>query len=153
LIDSDSILCEQILQTIQTFDPPGIGARNLQESLLIQLQIKGKQDSLSYCIVQKHFDDLIHNRIPTLQKHVNYPIQKLLPLLKEELGSLNFAPAKQFSHETIPYVAPDLFFKHEDDKWSIELYESSLPSFQLSSNYLSLLSDHPHSCLISAARR
>ena len=64
----------QIFKIIQTFDPPGIAAHDLQESLLIQLQFQKKEDSLAYFLILNHFDDLLHCRLSYSQKKLRMTI-------------------------------------------------------------------------------
>ena len=59
---------EDILKVIQTFDPPGIAARDLQQSLLIQLSVKGERNSLLYRVLSQYFQDLLQNKFPELEK-------------------------------------------------------------------------------------
>ena len=53
---------EPMLERVQTFDPPGVGARDLHESILIQLRLLGREDSLTYQIAESHFEDLVSHR-------------------------------------------------------------------------------------------
>jgi len=58
----------RVLKEIQEFEPYGVGAKNLQESLLIQLRCLGKKETLAYTLLDEHYDNLLHNRIPVIQK-------------------------------------------------------------------------------------
>ena len=59
---------KKVLQEIQSFEPYGVGASSIQESLLIQLHCLNKEKTLAYQIVRDHYDDLLHNHIPVIQK-------------------------------------------------------------------------------------
>lgn len=67
-LSEDFLLPESILSRLQSFEPPGIFARNLQEALLIQLKAKGKANSLAFVLVQECFDDLLHGRYSLIKK-------------------------------------------------------------------------------------
>ena len=79
----------QILKKIQTFDPFGIAASSLQESLLIQLQCLGKENSLAYKIIEKFYDDLLHNRLPVIQKSLDCSLQEIEAALKQQISHLD----------------------------------------------------------------
>src|SRR5439155_12144577 len=59
---------EKMLTLIQSFDPAGVGARDLRECLLIQLQRQGKESSLEYKIVSEHMEDLGKRRFPEIAR-------------------------------------------------------------------------------------
>ncbi|MGD2070025.1 MAG: hypothetical protein PVI57_15235, partial [Gemmatimonadota bacterium] len=59
---------EEVLARVQRFDPPGVGARNLKESILIQMAFHDMEGSMAYQIVEEHFDDLINHRWSDIAK-------------------------------------------------------------------------------------
>jgi RNA polymerase sigma-54 factor len=67
----EPIEAERMLEVIQRFDPPGIGARDIRESILIQLRTRGEEDSLAYRIVENHFDDLVNRHLTDIAKALN----------------------------------------------------------------------------------
>ena len=87
---------EEILAAIQTFDPPGIGARNIQESLLIQLKIKGKEQRAAYQIIEKHYEDLIHNRLPRISKSLHLPLEEICRIIAQDIIPLDLHPGYRF---------------------------------------------------------
>ncbi len=77
LANTDCAHLIPILEVIQTFDPLGVGARNLQEALLIQLKGIGKEESLAFRIIESHYDDVLHNRIPVIAKALSRSLQEI----------------------------------------------------------------------------
>lgn len=119
---------ESILSVLQSFDPPGICARNLQESLLLQLRAQNQTDTPAYLLVSECFDDLLHGRYLALKKKLG-PIN--LPQAIQKLSRLHFRPAALFAHDPTPTLYPDLQITKIDGGWTVELIEDELPEFTL----------------------
>ncbi len=126
--NKSSAQIESILRVLQSFDPPGICARNLQESLLLQLKAQNQIDSPAYLLVSECFDDLLHGRYLALKKKLG-PID--LPQAIQKLARLHFRPASLFSHDPTPVLYPDLQITKVEGGWTVELMEDELPEFSL----------------------
>ncbi len=122
---------EEILKIIQTFDPPGIAARNLRDSLLIQLKALGEETSLLYTIISLHFQDLLHNRFLGLEKKLQLSPHTLKRRIKKKLFSLDFQPGAKFTRACAPSLIPDIFVYKIGDEWKIDIDESFLPHINL----------------------
>lgn len=132
---------EEILKEIQTFEPYGVGARSFQESLLIQLSCLKKQSSLAYEIIEKHFDDLLHNRIPNIAKKLKHPLEKIMEAVEKDIAKLDFHPGNYLSQEKTAYIIPDLFFIKEGSSLRVEINEEEIPLLRINSKYLKMLED------------
>lgn len=128
-----------LLSTIQTFDPPGVGAHDLKESLLIQLCLQNKQDTLAYQIIEKHFDDLLHNRIPNIKKSLHCTSEKITEMLDKHIVKLDLHPGTCYSKQIVTAIVPEAFIKQEDDKLVVGSNEDSLPPLRLNQRYLNML--------------
>lgn len=126
---------DSILATLQTFDPPGIFARSLQEALLLQLKAHGKTDSLSYQLVTHCFEDLLHGRYAAIKKKLGS--SDLAPAM-HILARLSLRPASAFHHEPITPVVPDLQIAKVDGGWTIALVEDELPKFHIREDYMAI---------------
>jgi RNA polymerase sigma-54 factor len=133
---------QQVLDTVQSFDPPGIGARNLQECLLIQLKLKQKGDSQAARVISEHFDDLLHNRLPLISQKLPIPMGELVRIIEKEIAPLDLNPGYKYSPQPAAAIIPDLFLLHIDEKWQIEVNTSYLPKFQIAPIYLQALEGH-----------
>ncbi|MFS8564216.1 MAG: hypothetical protein LVR00_07915 [Rhabdochlamydiaceae bacterium] len=122
---------EEVLKVIQTFDPPGIAARDLQQSLLIQLAARGRKTSRLYLILSDHFQDLLHNKFPELEKKLKIPSHTLKKSIHKELFSLDFQPGAKFSSHFAPSLIPDVFVYKVGEEWQIELNEFHLPQIDV----------------------
>lgn len=121
-----------ILSILQTFDPPGIFARDLRECLLLQLD----PASPAYKIVSHCFKDLLHGRFGAIQKKTG--LRDLSPAI-QSLARLNFRPADLFRQEPNPPVIPDISISKIGKSWLVESNDEELPKFHLRADYLSLI--------------
>lgn len=129
-----------ILAVLQTFDPPGIFARNLQEALLLQLRAKGKEKSLAFQIVETSFTDLLHGRYSKLKKKLKESdISKAL----KDLAHLSFRPADAYRQEPSLPIYPDLSIQKVEGAWTLEVVEEELPRFTIHEKYLELEIESP----------
>ena len=121
----------RLLKILQTFDPPGIGARNTQESLLIQLRHKGREDSITYKIIEKHFHTLLQSQFLILQRILKKSPYEIQRTLQKDLQPLSFSPAQGFIDTPTPYIQPDLGIEFEEGVWKVKVLHSQLPPIEL----------------------
>jgi RNA polymerase sigma-54 factor len=125
---------EEMLATIQAFDPPGVAARDLRESILIQLARKGLADSLPAALVEEHFTDLINHRWVDIAK-----ARGVTPLevqdAADEITKLDPKPGLRHSSDPERYVIPDLIVEKIDDEYMVFANDTSLPRLRLSRAY------------------
>lgn len=133
---------QKVLIKLQEFEPHGICARNLRECLLIQLRIKGKEDTLAFRIVSDFYDELIHNRIPAIQKRLGSETEQLNQAIYHDIGHLDFHPGNGFSQQPVRVIIPDLIIDEENEEFKIRVQnEDYMPRFRFNGHYLKLLSD------------
>ena len=138
-VKTSSSILETILQTIQTFIPFGVGARSLQESFLIQLRCQNKSDSLAAQIVSHYFDDLIHHRIPLIQKGLKRSAEEIHQAIQSDLSHLDFHPGLTWQETFNQVLIPDIFLQLEGDQIRLTFHEGFLPKTRLNPTYLSML--------------
>ncbi len=132
---------EKALQFIQTFDPPGVGARNLRESLLLQMSRQGKKNTLAYKLVDKYLDLLKNNRIPEIAKLVKSTPAMLYDVIRE-IRNLRPRPGSQYETEADQYVLPEIVVnRNNDGQFHVTTSKDYLPVVRISPRYLRLLSD------------
>lgn len=137
----DISILETILKEIQNFDPPGIAAKNLRESLLNQLRIKNKESSLAYKIVDQCYEDLLHNRISNIKRTLHCTAEQINRSIKEEIVKLDVSPGAAYSKECPQQIIPDINVIEEDNKLVITVNEDHVPQVKLNSKYLKMLND------------
>lgn len=134
-------LVEMVLSEVQTFEPFGVGAKDLQESLLIQLRCLKKRKSLAYSIIEQHYDDMLHNRIPAIQKSLNVSPQDISRAIEEEISKLDLKPGVTLSAQKVQYIQVDLTIRQEEEQLIVDLPEDNIPHLRLNSRYLRMLND------------
>lgn len=123
---------ESILTVLQTFDPPGFCARDLRETLLIQLNLRHEQESLAYKIVDLHFEDLLQGRYQTLKKKLQVSD---LSVALHLLSQLCLRPNDPFQPEPVPILYPDLRFEKRETGWLVEINEEREPKLRIQTQY------------------
>ncbi len=139
IMDSDVAEVEQVLRLIQTFDPAGVGARDLKECLLIQLQQLGLQETIAYAIVENnHLEDLEANRFPQIAKELGVELD-LVREAANDIASLEPKPGRQFSSERPEYVVPDVTVEKIDGRYRVFVNDYG-PIIRLNPYYRGMLS-------------
>ena len=129
-----------MLQVVQAFDPPGIGARDVRESILIQLQQRDEGDSLAFKIVDEHFDALINHRVSDIAKTLGVqPIE--VQDATDGLSHLDPKPGQKYSAEPEHYVIPDLIVEQIDGEYMVFANDTSLPRLRISQSYKDIAKD------------
>lgn len=132
---------QNILKKIQSFDPIGVGASSLQESLLIQLENQGKGNSLAFQIINHHFDDLLHNKIPEIQKGLKCSPKEIQEAIHSVISRLDIHPGLSYSKQATQHIHPDITLCREGDEWRITINDESVPTLRLNTRYLRMLHD------------
>ncbi len=131
--DHDS--AEYMLELVQELDPPGIGARNAQESLFLQLERRGMGESLAAEIVLHHLEDIYNKNLTAIAKATDArkpEIERAIAFIVRELTPY---PGLPYAQETTSYIVPDIFVKKIGDEFIIQLNDDDLPHLKLSSYY------------------
>ncbi len=105
--DEDLRLAEEALDLIHTLEPRGIGARDLRECLLLQLDGNMEYADEMKTLINGHLEDLRDNRLPQIQKATGYSIEQIQNAW-ESLKKLNPRPAARFADRFVQVVTPDL---------------------------------------------
>jgi RNA polymerase sigma-54 factor len=131
---------EAMLEVIQSFDPPGVAARDLRESILIQLRRKGMEESLPAILVREHFEDLINHRWADIAK-----LRGLTPIVvqdaADEIAKLDPKPGLRHSSDPERYVIPDLIVEKIGGEYLVFANDTSLPRLRLSRAYREVARD------------
>ncbi len=131
---------EAMLQVIQGFDPPGIGARNLRECLLLQLRDAEQEDTLAYRIVDRFFDQLINHRWSEVSKDFGVTPSEVQDA-KDEIAKFDPKPGLKYAAPGDNYIVPDLVVDKIDGDYMVFLNDTSLPRLRLSRTYREIARD------------
>ncbi len=134
----EPVMVEKVLRLIQTFDPLGVGARDIRESLLIQLAQKNLADSLAARIVAEHFHELDRKTHMQLAQSLGVPFEKIQPAM-DDLRTLSPRPAQgRFTVAARP-VVPDLMVERVEDQYAVYHNDRNVPRLRINGSYRDLL--------------
>jgi len=128
------------LEVVQGFDPPGVGARDLRECLLLQLRSRGESDSLAYRIVRDHFEELVNHRWSELSKEHGISAQEVQSAA-DHISKLDPKPGLKYADTGDDYVVPDLIVEKIDGDYYVFHNDTSLPRLRLSRAYREVARD------------
>ena len=117
------------LEQIKQFDPPGIGAKDIQESLLLQLKILGKETSPSFQIITHDLDLLLSKKFSYLQKKYHLDEKTLQKALLQDIACLDPFPGYLFEPAISPSLPIDIIFIPEESFNPLEVLEPALPIY------------------------
>jgi RNA polymerase sigma-54 factor len=131
---------EDMLGIIQSLDPPGVGARDLRECLMLQLREAGLEHSVPFRLVRDCFDELIAHRWSEISKRFGISpvdVQKAA----DEIAKLDPKPGLVYSDASDNYIIPDLIVDKIDGKYHVFLNDANLPRLKLSKAYQEIARD------------
>jgi RNA polymerase sigma-54 factor len=130
---------ERILGLVQKFDPPGVGARSLQECLLIQVRQLEMSDSLVEIMLRDHIDNIEARRFNVIAKDLDIGLDDVLAAIRF-ISTLDPHPGRAYGQEDVHYVLPDIFVQRIGDEYVVTLNDEGLPNLRINSFYRSALS-------------
>ena len=136
----------ELLKLIQDFDPPGIGARNLQECLLLQLKKrqKTKEATLAIKILTDCFDDFSRKHYDKILKTCNIDDEQLKAII-QEIISLNPKPGSNWDDSMTTQmnrITPDFIVDSNNDVISLTLNDRGIPDLRINRQYTDMLQDY-----------
>jgi RNA polymerase sigma-54 factor len=130
--DATLEIAEQALAIVQKLDPPGVGARNIRECLLLQLTPDVPMRDVLQVLIGHHLDDIEQNRLPTIEKKTGIPLDVIKEGI-EHLRRLDLRPGARFSSESTQYVLPDLLVEaDEHGQYQVRLQDEHTPQLSIS---------------------
>ncbi len=127
------------LKLIRSFDPPGVGAANIAESLLLQLERKGGKETIEYRIVRDHLEDLARKRHPQIAKALGTSIERITEAASR-IGRLTPNPGGDFDPTGNPYILPDVIIERgEEGRLEAKLTGEHLPNLRINDFYKDMI--------------
>ncbi len=127
-----------VLKLIQGFEPTGVGARDLKESLLIQLEAKGLKDSPAYMIVENHLERFEKKHLAEIKKQLSLS-EIQMQEASHLISSLEPKPGLEFGKEVPKYVVPDVLVEEINGELKVFINQAGVPRLRLSRAYRNLL--------------
>jgi RNA polymerase sigma-54 factor len=131
---------EEMLGVLQKLDPPGVGARDLRECLLIQLREDKDTDSLTFRLVQDAFPDLIAHRWNDLAKRFGVEPAGVQGAA-DGLARLDPKPGLKYTDQNDGYIIPDLIVEKIGGRYQVFLNDTGMPRLRLSRSYQEIARD------------
>ncbi|MGE5356415.1 MAG: RNA polymerase factor sigma-54 [Deltaproteobacteria bacterium] len=145
---------ERIIKKIQRLDPPGIAARDLQETLIIQLKDSiekeekfSRSKELAMSILYNHFDTFSKKHYTKLEKNLFVSKDELKEAI-DEIIKLNPKPASGFSalsENTMEYIVPDFIIENRNGELELSMNNSQIPELHINDSYLNVLKTYKES--------
>jgi RNA polymerase sigma-54 factor len=131
---------EHALHLVQGLEPPGIGARDLTECLLLQISPDRPDYDLLVSLVVQHLDDIAHNRIPRIVRETGCSVTEVLAGV-EAISHLDPIPGRRFGGTSAPHVRPDVLVRRVGEDYEISLENDWIPNLVISRNYRDMARD------------
>ncbi len=140
-VPAESVI--EVIRVIQTFEPPGVCARDLRECLLLQLERAGEQGTLEYRIVCDHMEALGKRRIPEIARATGTEVDEVQDAL-ENIGKLEPRPGRAFASDSEQYVLPEVFVQRVGDDFVVSTNNEQIPHLRISNTYKDLMATSRH---------
>ena len=129
----------EVLTLVQTFDPPGVGARDLRECLLLQLERTGRLKTAEYRMVSEHMDLLARRRVPELAEVLDLNVAEVQEAMGR-IARLEPRPGRVFISDDEQYVIPEVFVRRVGDEFVVSTNNQEIPHLRISKTYTYLMS-------------
>jgi RNA polymerase sigma-54 factor len=131
-VDETSV--QEVLEKIQTFDPTGVGARNLAECMLIQAMACGQDDDLVVKMIKSHLGNLEKKNYQAIARDLKQPLEEIYEAAKV-IMDFDPRPGRQYSLDDPHYVTPDVYIHKVGDKYFVVPNDDGLPKLKISGFY------------------
>jgi len=136
-VTGDKVL--DVLRVIQTFEPTGVGARDLRECLMIQLEREKQQESLEYEIVRDYMEALGKRRIPEIARGTGATVEEVQQAMAS-IAQLEPRPGRAFLSNVDQFVLPEVFVKRNGGDFVVTTNNEHIPHLRISNVYKDLMS-------------
>lgn len=140
MAETDVAVAEEALKFVQGLDPSGVGARNLQECLLLQLPPLNLKGTLVEHILTEGFSELEGKKYKQLAAKLKVSIDDIFAAVKI-IEALEPRPGRNYSSDEPVHIIPDVYVEESDGKFIITLNEEGIPKLRLSNYYRRLLAN------------
>jgi len=134
---------DEVLKMIQHLDPPGVGARDHREMLLLQVDEHMPFHDVVETLIRDHLEDIAFNRLPLIQKATGYSLD-LIKVGIEQIQTLNPYPGRGFEQRPVQRVTPDLAVEQDESgRYIVRLLDEYVPELRISPRYQKMLKENP----------
>jgi len=130
---------DRVVGKVQELDPPGVGARNLSECLLLQLRRSGRENTVESRIARYHLEDLGRRKLPDIARHLRVSVAEV-QRAGEAIARLEPRPGRPFASGDEQTILPDVVVERDEDGYVVFLNDSEVPSLRIGDSYKDMLS-------------
>lgn len=126
------------LKVVQSFQPPGVGARDLGDCLRLQLERVGREGTLEYKIVTGHMEALGRRRFPEIARALGQDVVDVQEAA-DRIGHLEPHPGRAFLPDNDQYIVPEVHVQKTGEDWVVSLNNEQVPHLRISNHYKDLM--------------
>jgi RNA polymerase sigma-54 factor len=134
----------EVLKVVQTFEPAGVGARDLRECLMLQLERTGQKDTLEYRIVSEFMEALGKRRIPEIARGTGTEVDEVQDAM-ENIARLEPRPGRAYLADNDQYILPEVFVRKSGDEFVVSTNNEHIPHLRISNTYKDLMAQGENS--------
>jgi RNA polymerase sigma-54 factor len=128
----------EVLKVIQSFDPPGVAARDLRECLMLQLERTGRDKTLEYRIIRDFMDALGKRKLPEIARGLAISVDQV-QVAVGRIAHLEFHPGREFLPDNDRYISPEVFVQKVGDEYVVTTNNEQIPHLRISNHYKDLM--------------
>jgi len=133
--DNEQKLAAEAIRIVRRLDPPGVGATNLRDCLMLQLTSETPYQDILRVLILDHLEDIQHNRLPLIVKTTGFDLSTLQSAITE-LKRLNPRPGAAFAEKAAPSVMPDLAVeKNSDGRYTVYILDGRSQNLSINADY------------------
>ena len=143
-IERQMLLPPKVIQSaidvLKQLDPPGVGCSDVRTSLLQQLRLRHRENSLAFTILDQYYSQFLHNRVLDIARDLSISAEAVYSAIRE-IASLDLAPGRRFEVQHVQSIIPDvLIYKNHLQEWVVSMNNYYIPRLCIGSHYQQLLS-------------
>ncbi|WP_353852854.1 RNA polymerase factor sigma-54 [Dehalobacter restrictus] len=129
---------EEVLKVIHTFYPTGVGARNLQECMLLQMRANGKDSELAEQVIQNYFQELADKKIMKIANTLSVSTKQVQEVY-DHIRTLDPKPGLQFGAERNPFIWPDVTIMRDQNDYMVIVNDFDFNYLRINQTYVDIL--------------
>src|SRR5260221_3349473 len=141
----------KILRIIQTFHPPGVGARDLRECLMLQLEREGRQKTLEYRMISEYMEALGKRRFPEIARGIDESTEAVQKAAGR-IALMEPRPGRAFLPDNDQYILPEVFVVKADEDYLVTTNNEQIPHLRISNTYKDLMAQEDTSPEVKATK-
>lgn len=140
LADTSIDTVKKAIEIVHEFDPPGVGARDLKECLILQIKTLGLNNTIVHNLIEEHIEDIQRKKYEKIAKKLNIAVEEVLKAVGV-IEKLEPRPGRNFSKTVVNIPIPDVYVQKVEGGYQITLNDEGIPRLRLSKLYKELIKE------------